>query len=135
MGGGCLSLQLTWSRLADTPRLPSPNSLPVARHVTAAILDHPSPWVSLGMTTQQAHRIWSEYKCLFLCLCFFRAAPTAYGGSQARGRIRAVAADVHHGHSNVTFEMRLRPTPWLTATPDPRPTDRGQGSNPRPRGS
>ena len=28
--------------------------------------------------------------------CLFRAAPAACGGSQARGRIRAVAADLHH---------------------------------------
>ena len=27
---------------------------------------------------------------------FFRATPTAYGGSQARGRIGAVAAGLHH---------------------------------------
>ena len=30
-----------------------------------------------------------------------RAAPTAYGGSQARGQIGAVAASLHHSHSNV----------------------------------
>ena len=32
----------------------------------------------------------------FLFLLFFRAAPSAYGGSQARGRIRATAAGLHH---------------------------------------
>ena len=31
---------------------------------------------------------------------FLRVAPTAYGGSQARGRIGAVAAGLHHSHSN-----------------------------------
>ena len=30
----------------------------------------------------------------------FRAAPMAYGGSQARGRIGATAAGLHHGHSH-----------------------------------
>ena len=34
------------------------------------------------------------YKFTF-SLFFFRAAPTAYGGSQARGPIRATAADLH----------------------------------------
>ncbi len=29
------------------------------------------------------------------------AAPAAYGGSQARGRIRVVAAGLRHSHSNV----------------------------------
>ena len=35
--------------------------------------------------------------CLFVCLfCPFGAAPGAYGGSHARGLIRAVAAGLHH---------------------------------------
>ena len=37
----------------------------------------------------------------FSCLSVFsRAAPTAYGGSQARGLIRAVAAGLCQSHSN-----------------------------------
>ena len=47
----------------------------------------------------------------------FRAARAAYGGSQARGRIGAVAAGLRH--SNAGSEPRLQPTPQLTATPDP----------------
>ena len=38
------------------------------------------------------------YFILFYLL--FRAVPTAYGGFQARGRTRAVAAGLHHNHSN-----------------------------------
>ena len=49
----------------------------------------------------------------------FRAIPTAYGGSQARGLIGAVATGLHHSHSNVGSEPSLQPTPQLTATPDP----------------
>ena len=56
---------------------------------------------------------------LLFCSFFFRAAPTACGGSRARGRIGAVAADLHHSHSNTGSELRLRPTPQLMATPDP----------------
>ena len=51
--------------------------------------------------------------------CLFRAAPAACGGSQARGRIRAVATDLHHSHSHTRSEPCLRPTPQLTAMPDP----------------
>ena len=36
----------------------------------------------------------------FFIFCFFRAAPMAYGSSQARGRIGAVAAGLHHSHNN-----------------------------------
>ena len=56
----------------------------------------------------------------FFCLfAFSRAAPTAYGGSQARGPIRAVAAGLHQSHSNAGSESHLQPTPQLMATPDP----------------
>ena len=47
------------------------------------------------------------------------AALTAYGGSQARGSIGAVAAGLYHGHSNAGSKPSLQPTPHLTATPDP----------------
>ena len=50
---------------------------------------------------------------------FSRATPAAYGGSQARGLIEAVATGLHQSHSNSGSEPRLRPTPQLTATPDP----------------
>ena len=44
--------------------------------------------------------------------------PAAYGGSQARGLIGAVATGLHQSHSNAGSEPRLQPTPQLTATPD-----------------
>ena len=56
---------------------------------------------------------------LFICLCLSRATPEAYGGSQARSRVGAVAAGLHYSHSNAGSELRLRPTPQLIATPDP----------------
>ena len=62
---------------------------------------------------------------LFLILTFFiffaisRAAPAAYGGSQARGLIRAVVTGLHQSHSNSGSEPHLQPKPQLTATPDP----------------
>ena len=74
---------------------------------------------------------------IFFFLCVFlplsRAAPAAYGGSQARGPIGAVAASLRQSHSNVGSEPRLQPQ--LTAMPDPQPTEQSQGSNPQPHGS
>ena len=55
---------------------------------------------------------------LFIYFCLFRATPMAYGDSQARGQIRAVAAGLH-SHGNAGSEPCLQPTPQLTATPDP----------------
>ena len=43
----------------------------------------------------------------------------AYGGPQARGPIRAVAAGLRQSNSNARSELCLRPTPQLTAMPDP----------------
>ena len=37
----------------------------------------------------------------------FRAAPAAYGGSLARDQVVAVAASLHHSHSNTGSELRL----------------------------
>ena len=56
---------------------------------------------------------------LFIFCFFFRATPTAYGGSQARGPIGAVATNLRHSHSNARFEPHLRPTPQLMAMLDP----------------
>ena len=52
-------------------------------------------------------------------LCLFRATPAAYGDSQARGQIGAVAANLRQSHSHVGSEPRLWPTPQLTAILDP----------------
>ena len=54
----------------------------------------------------------------FWSFCLSRAAPAAYGGSQARGPIGAVAAGLHQSHSHARSEAHLRPTPQVTAMPD-----------------
>ena len=56
---------------------------------------------------------------LFFFFLLFRAAPMAYGGSQARGRIGATAAGLHHSHGNTWSELHLWPRPKLVAMPDP----------------
>ena len=50
----------------------------------------------------------SSYFYLFFWL--FRATPMAYGGSQAKGLIRAIAASLCQSHSNVGSEPHLQPT-------------------------
>ena len=60
---------------------------------------------------------------IFLFFCFvcglFRAISSAYGSSQARGQLGAVAASLHDSHSSARSEPRLQPTPQLTETLDP----------------
>ena len=55
--------------------------------------------------------------------CLFRAAPTAYGGSQARGLIGAVATGLYHSHSNAGSKLHLQLTPEPLTTLDPLPTE------------
>ena len=55
----------------------------------------------------------------FLSFCLFRATPMAYGRSQARGLIEAVAASLYHSHSNAGSEPHLQSTPQLAVMPDP----------------
>ena len=55
-------------------------------------------WELLHAIAQQ-----KEFLIFLFCFvfCLFRAAPTAYGGSQTRGLIRAVAASLSQSHSNL----------------------------------
>ena len=56
------------------------------------------------------------YLFLFLFFFLFRATGAAYVSSQARGRIGATAASLHHSHSNTRSEPCLQTMPQLMAT-------------------
>ena len=62
-----------------------------------------------------------SYLCndFFLPFFFIRAAAMAYGNSQARVRISAAAAGLHHNQSNARSELQLQSTLQLMAVPDP----------------
>jgi len=65
-----------------------------------------------------------KFSSAFVLFCFvFRAAPVAYGSSQARGHIRAAAAGLHHSHNNPGSKPSLQPMLQLTAMLDPQPTE------------
>ena len=81
-----------------------------------------APIQSLAWELSNAAGAALKSESTFSFLVFFvllRAALSAYGGSQARGRIRAVDAGVCQSHSNARSEPCLQPTPRLKATPDP----------------
>ena len=52
----------------------------------------------------------------FFVFCLFSTAPAAYGGSKARGLIRATASSLH---SNARSDLCLQLRPQFTVTPDP----------------
>ena len=76
-----------------------------------------------GQIYQNLHSSQVHFNgCKFYFFCpfaFSRAAPAAYGGSQARDQIGAVAAGLRQSHSNARSEHYLQPTPQLIAMPDP----------------
>ena len=51
--------------------------------------------------SQKSYTVILIFLFLFFVFCLFRAAATAYGGSQARGLIGATAAGLHHHFYNV----------------------------------
>ena len=56
---------------------------------------------SFGLTSYQLCNFFLFFLfIIFLYFLLFRAAPMAYGSSQDRGQIRAVAIGLHHSHSN-----------------------------------
>ena len=67
------------------------------------------------------HSLFVDFIFFFYCylLIFFRAAPVAYGRTQARGPNGAEAASLNHSYSNTRSEPRLQPTQQLMAIPDP----------------
>ena len=91
-------------------------------------------------TNKQKHsRYFSKEDGHFLFIFVFLGPHSQHmeGSRQGRGRIGATAADLHCSHSNARCDPcdpYLRPTPQLTATPDPKPTEQGQGSNLHPHG-
>ena len=49
------------------------------------------------------------YFIFLVSFCPFRAEPAAYGSSQVKGLIGAVAAGLYHSNSNNRSELRLQP--------------------------
>ena len=82
----------------------------------------PNFYFNLGLTLYTIRWRWPcegvRGKCPFF-FCLRRATPTAYGGSQAGGRIGIVPAGLRHSHSNSESKPHLQPTPQLMATLDP----------------
>ena len=62
-----------------------------------------SVWGGVGRGREEPSLSSSD----FVCVCVFRATPSAYGSSQARGHIRTVATGLHHSHSNTRSEPCL----------------------------
>ena len=78
------------------------------RWPTAAVLIQPLArelTYDAGMAVNILNFLFKEI--FFFCLCLFRVAPAACGSSQARGLIGAVAASLHHSHSNSGAEPSL----------------------------
>ena len=74
--------------------------------VSTPFLEPPEPGKALGLPDQLDTAEIPELLLIWL-FNFFRATPRAYGGSQARGGIRAIAAGHSHSHSNARSKQHL----------------------------
>ena len=63
----------------------------------------PGAWSSFRGVTNGFPGLEARLERIFF-FCLLRAAPAAYGGSQARGLIRAVAAGLRQSHSKTRSE-------------------------------
>ena len=98
-------------------------------------LNYINIFVGFGLLKEYKEKMFSKqyqnirhpgilFFCLFVYLfLLFRAIPMAYGGSQARDQIGAMAANLHHSYRITGSEPHLRPTPQLTTTQDLQPTE------------
>ena len=71
-------------------------------------------WEATTILPRIQFLVQTESTCYFvvvvlqlLLLFLYRDTPVAYGGSQARGRIGAAAASLHHSHHYAESEPRL----------------------------
>ena len=72
---------------------------------------------------------YSKIQISYYLLIFFlfMPPPAVNGSSQGRGQTGAAFAGLHHSHSNARSEPHLWLISQLAATPDPQPTEQGQG--------
>ena len=66
-------------------------------------MDPASSRTPVGFITAELPQEFLQSNSFFFFLfvfCLLRAAPAAYGDSQARGLIRATVAGLHHSHSH-----------------------------------
>ena len=128
----CLFGKLCWV-LLPSQLLAPPSQWPLARFrlLITAYLDNSITCFPPPSSLYDETEVLGKAPFSF---CLFRAAPGAYGSSQVRGQLGAVAAGLHHSHSHTRSEPHLQPTPQLMATLAPWPTDQSQGSNTSPHG-
>ena len=95
------------------------------KNLEFAMTDPTLFWTRVGLKSQYQPHLTSVHKytearpSFCCCCCLFRAAPAAYGDSQASGQIGAAAAGLHHSHSMWGPSCIYNPTQQLSATLDP----------------
>ena len=95
------------------------NNLSIGKNAGLILVALAVPLISYGFLVKSHDPSELKFHHFLVFFFLFRAAPAAYGGSQARGVESAVAAGLWHSHSNLGSEPRMRPMPQRMEMPDP----------------
>ena len=81
---------------------------PILHHIFQDFFQDLLTWqvMGLGYSTLGRRDVlvhFDVFYSFFFFFFLFRAAPTAYRDSQARGQIGTTAAGLHYSHSNIRF--------------------------------
>ena len=119
----CLGALPAWCALLPSSKPPplvpthchSPSRLHQCIETAATLASAQSPLSNSHHGCLHTHILFWGFGVFFVLFCLFRAAPTAYGSSQARGQIRAIVAGLCHSHSNARSELGRNFEMWKFA--------------------
>ena len=98
------------------------------------LLAHISNLYFFPMCSLSTHLVF-KIIYLFVYLFFFLQMHLWLMEVPSRGaKLELQLPALHNSHSNAGSQPHLPPAPQLMATPDPEPTEKGQGSNPHAQG-
>ena len=103
-----------WFNFSEPPHLQLQTGL--MKGLCALTRRDENKWIAFFLKVYSSRLFILFYFILFY---YFRATPTVYGSSQARGPIGAVVASLHHNHNDKGSEPNLQTTPQPMAMPDP----------------
>ena len=97
--------------------------------------EHEAMQIRVGLAPSHILPLKNRLLFYFSVFCILESHLKHMALPMLGGLVRAIAASLCQSHRNAKSKPCLQHIPQLTATLGPKPTERGQGSNPKPHGS